>query len=69
MLKAGAFDVITKDRAVDELYSAIQRATAAIQPILILQEPPPASVEQAGVAQPAEAPRTPDVMSAKVPKI
>lgn len=69
MLKAGAFDVITKDRAVDELYSAIQRATAAIQPILILQEPPPASVEQAGAAQPAEAPRAPDVMSAKVPKI
>ena len=57
MLKAGAFDVITKEKAVDELYSAIQRATAAIQPILILQEQPPASVEQTGAAQPAEAPR------------
>jgi hypothetical protein len=31
--------VVTKEKAVDELYSAIQRATAAIQPILILQEP------------------------------
>jgi DNA-binding NarL/FixJ family response regulator len=38
MLNAGAFEVVTKEKAVDELYSAIQRATAAIQPILILQE-------------------------------
>lgn len=66
MLKAGAFDVITKEKAVDELYSAIQRATAAIQPILILQEQPPASVEQAGAA---EAPQASDVMPAKAPKI
>ena len=40
MLKAGAFEVLTKEKAVDELYSAIQRATAAIQPILILDETP-----------------------------
>lgn len=39
MLTAGASEVVTKEKAVDELYSAIQRATAAIQPILILQEP------------------------------
>lgn len=68
MLKAGAFDVITKEKAVDELYSAIQRATAALQPILILQEQPPASVEQTGAAQPAEAPEISDVMPAKTPK-
>ena len=43
MLKAGAFEVLTKEKAVDELYSAIQRATAAIQPILILDETPPSS--------------------------
>lgn len=43
MLKAGAFEVLTKDKAVDELYSAIQRATAAIQPILILDDSPAAS--------------------------
>jgi len=69
MLKAGAFDVITKEKAVDELYSAIQRATAAIQPILILQEQPPASVEQAGAAEAAETARASDVMPAKAPKI
>ena len=69
MLKAGAFDVITKEKAVDELYSGIQRAIAAIQPILILQEETPASVEQAGAAQPVEAPQTSDVKPAKAPKI
>ena len=40
MLKAGAFEVITKERAVDELYGAIQRAVASIQPILILEDTP-----------------------------
>ena len=40
MLKAGAFEVLTKEKAVDELYSAIQRAIAAVQPILILEEKP-----------------------------
>jgi DNA-binding NarL/FixJ family response regulator len=54
MLKAGAFEVITKDRAVDELYSAIQRATAAIQPILILKEEPSVSAEKAGAAESVE---------------
>jgi DNA-binding NarL/FixJ family response regulator len=44
MLKAGAFEVVTKEKAVDDLYGAIQRAVAAIQPILILQEAP-ASLE------------------------
>ena len=36
MVKAGACDVLTKEKAVDDLYSAIQKATAALQPILIL---------------------------------
>jgi DNA-binding NarL/FixJ family response regulator len=40
MLKAGAFEVVSKDNAVHEVYSAIQRAVAAIQPVLILQDPP-----------------------------
>jgi DNA-binding NarL/FixJ family response regulator len=48
MLKAGAFEVLTKEKAVDDLYSAIQRATAAIQPIVILQEQPSVSTEQTG---------------------
>lgn len=38
MLKAGAFEVITKEQAVSELYSAIQRAVASVQPILVLEE-------------------------------
>ena len=35
MQKAGAFEVLPKDSAVTVLYSAIQRAIASIQPILI----------------------------------
>ena len=62
MLKAGAFDVITKEKAVDELYSAIQKATAAIQPILILKEESPAT------AQAAEALQRSDVLPLKEPK-
>jgi DNA-binding NarL/FixJ family response regulator len=50
MLKAGAFDVVTKEKAVDELYSAIQRAIAAVQPILILKEGP-AYTESAAIEQ------------------
>ncbi len=36
MQQAGAFEVLTKDNAVTELYSAVQRAIAAVQPILVL---------------------------------
>jgi DNA-binding NarL/FixJ family response regulator len=39
MQKAGAFEVLTKG-AVDTLYGAIQRAVAAVEPVLILEEPP-----------------------------
>ena len=35
MQQAGAFDVLHKDSAVTQLYSAVQRAIASIQPILI----------------------------------
>jgi DNA-binding NarL/FixJ family response regulator len=42
MLKAGAFEVLAKDRSVQELYSAIQRAVASIQPIVILNNSSPA---------------------------
>lgn len=35
MQKAGAYEVLPKDSAVTVLYSAIQRAIASIQPILI----------------------------------
>jgi hypothetical protein len=40
MQKTGAFEVLTKDSAVDTLYGAIQRAVAAVQPVLILEETP-----------------------------
>jgi DNA-binding NarL/FixJ family response regulator len=63
MVKAGAFDVITKEKAVDELYSAIQKAIAAIQPILILEEGPSEN------ASAAEVPQKFDVLSAKDTKI
>jgi DNA-binding NarL/FixJ family response regulator len=69
MLKAGAFEVVTKEKAVDELYSAIQRATAALQPILILQEQAPASGEQAGEVESTKAERPSDVLPLKEPKI
>lgn len=38
MQKAGAFDVLKKDQAIAELYAAVQRAVAAVQPVLILTE-------------------------------
>src|SRR6478735_3075253 len=40
MQKAGAFEVLTKEQAVQELYAAIQRAVAAVQPVLIMEETP-----------------------------
>lgn len=40
MQKAGAFEVISKEQSVQELYAAIQRAVAAVQPVLILKETP-----------------------------
>jgi len=40
MQKAGAFVVLSKYKAVNELYGAIQRAIASIQPILILEDTP-----------------------------
>ena len=39
MLKAGAFEVLPKDKAVHDLYGAIQRAVASIQPVVILKDP------------------------------
>ena len=39
MKKAGAFEVLKKDEAVNDLYAAIQRAVASIQPVVILKDP------------------------------
>ena len=68
MVKAGAFEVLTKEKAVDELYSAIQRATAAIQPILVLQEAPPGASEGACEVQPIEPQKTGEASPLKEPK-
>lgn len=38
MLKAGAFEVLPKEKALTDLYSTIQRAVASTHSILILQE-------------------------------
>ena len=40
MQKSGAFEVLAKDSTVDELFGAIQRAVAAVQPVVILEETP-----------------------------
>ncbi|HKY73499.1 MAG TPA: response regulator transcription factor [Nitrospira sp.] len=40
MRRAGAFEVLVKEKAVHELYGAIQRAVASLKPILILQDHP-----------------------------
>jgi DNA-binding NarL/FixJ family response regulator len=37
MLKAGAFEVLSKEKTLEDLYSAIQRAVASIQPILLVE--------------------------------
>jgi DNA-binding NarL/FixJ family response regulator len=47
MIKAGACEVITKEKAVDELYGAIEHAVAAFQRGLIHEEIP-ASVKPSG---------------------
>ena len=65
MLKAGAFEVLTKEKAIDELYGAIQRATAAVQPILILEDPQAAPAGPTGVSQVTDAQRESDVPPAE----
>lgn len=67
MLKAGAFEVVTKEKAVDELYSAIQRAIAAVQPILILEEKPATTASAAEMKQ-AEERESSDVTTDKEQK-
>jgi DNA-binding NarL/FixJ family response regulator len=38
MKKAGAFEVVDKEKIMSELYGAMQRAVASIQPVLILED-------------------------------
>ena len=68
MQKAGAFEVLKKDDAVNDLYGAIQRAVAAIQPVLILEDPS-LPKECAGPSEQAETPDSAEPPSIKEPKI
>ena len=54
MQKAGAFELLAKDSAVDILYAVIQRAVAAVQPVLILEETPSSGAEQSDKPAPTE---------------
>ena len=72
MQKAGAFEVLSKDSAVDTLYGAIQRAVAAVQPVVILEETPSptqAPVDSQQSEKPAEKPAPTEPVSMKEPKI
>ena len=51
MLKAGAFETLMKDRAASELYSAIQRAVASLQPIFVLHEKAPSTEPASGITE------------------
>lgn len=62
MQKAGAFEVISKEQSVQELYAAIQRAVAAVQPVLILEEIPISDTTP-------DQPSSTDTQVTKVPKV
>lgn len=62
MQKAGAFEVISKEQSVQELYAAIQRAVAAVQPVLILEETPISDTTP-------DQPSSTDTQVTKVPKV
>jgi DNA-binding NarL/FixJ family response regulator len=38
MQKSGAFEVLSKEQSVQELYATIQRAVAGVQPVLTVEE-------------------------------
>ena len=61
MQKAGALEVLSKEQSVQELYAAIQRAVAAVQPVLIMDETP-------GPDNPSTQPATTDTQSTQEPK-
>jgi DNA-binding NarL/FixJ family response regulator len=72
MQQAGAFEVLMKDSAVDTLYAAIQRAVAAVQPVLILEEmptPKQAPVDSEQFDKPAEKPASTGPCSMKEQKV
>jgi DNA-binding NarL/FixJ family response regulator len=46
MQKAGAFEILSKEKVLDELYGALQRAVASIQPVLILEDTPASAIAE-----------------------
>jgi DNA-binding NarL/FixJ family response regulator len=44
--KAGAFEILDKNGALTELYGALQRAVASVQPVLIIEETLTSDVEE-----------------------
>ena len=68
MQKAGAFEVLSKDSAVDTLYASIQRAVAAVQPVLILEETP-SPKEARPESKPFDNPTPTEPLTIKEPKI
>ena len=62
MKTAGAFEVLSKEQSVQELYAAIQRAVAAVQPVLIMEEKP-------NLDNPSNQPAATDTQSTQEPKV
>jgi DNA-binding NarL/FixJ family response regulator len=44
--KAGAFEILDKNGALTELYGALQRAVASVQPVVIIEETLTSDVEE-----------------------
>lgn len=53
MLKAGAFETVSKESAFEELYGTLQRAVASIQPILVLEDTAASAKSPAPLAESA----------------
>jgi len=53
MLKAGAFETVSKENAFEELYGTLQRAVASIRPILVLEDRPASAKTSAEVVESA----------------
>jgi DNA-binding NarL/FixJ family response regulator len=67
MRKSGAFEVLNKDSAAVELFGAIQRAVAAVQPVLILEqtEQTPAPTQSLADLEQSEKPTPTEVLPIK----
>jgi len=51
MVQAGAFEVINKERAIDDLYAAIQRAFAALERVMTTKDSLPSMKSPQGHGQ------------------